>query len=513
MVDRIPLRLLLIDDSTDDALLVVRELKQGGYDVTSERVDTAAALSEALERGGWDAITCDWVMPRFSAPAALELIRQRQCDVPVIVVSGQVGEEVAATAMRAGAHDYVSKSKLARLVPAVERELRETEVRRARKSAEEALQESEDRYRDLVENSEDLLCTHDLEGRILSVNPAPARTLGYDRSEMLRMNIRDVLAPEFRAAFDEYLATLGREGVARGLMTVQTKAGKKRVWEYHNTLRTEGVCRPIVRGMAHDVTDRLHAERAVRKLTEDLERRVRERTAQLDAANKELEAFSYSVSHDLRAPLRYIEGFSRSLLERCGEQLDAESQRYLARIHAGAQRMDQLIRDLLGLSRVARAEMSWETVNLSVLARSIAADLQKRQPERRVEILIAPMIAVRGDAHLLRLALENLLANAWKYTGKHPTARIEFGTVERDGRTAYFVRDDGAGFDMRHAEKLFGAFQRLHSESEFEGTGVGLVTVKRIVRRHEGEIWAEAAVERGATFYFTLGSPGQEGEQ
>ena len=381
-----------------------------------------------------------------------------------------------------------------------------------RKRAAEALRESEDRYRDLVENSEDLLCTHDLEGNILSVNPAPARTLGYDQSEMLRMNIRDVLAPEVRAVFEDYLAVLRREGVARGLMTVQTKAGQRRVWEYGNTLRTEGVSRPIVRGMAHDVTDRLRAERAVRKLTEDLERRVRERTAQLGAANKELEAFSYSVSHDLRAPLRYIEGFSRSLLERCGEQLDAEGQRYLARIQAGTERMDQLIRDLLGLSRVARAEMMWEVVNLSVLARSIAADLQRSQPQRRVEILIQPGIVARGDARLLHLALENLLANAWKYTGKHPSARIEFGTVERDGRPAYFVRDDGAGFDMRYAEKLFGAFQRLHSESEFEGTGVGLATVKRIVSRHEGEIWAEAVVESGATIYFTLSASPQGDE-
>ncbi len=342
-----PLRLLLIEDNPDDACLVVRELERSGYEVISKRVDTAADLSEALEGGGWDAITCDWVMPRFSAPAALELIRQQQCDVPVIVVSGQVGEEVAATAMRAGARDYVSKSKLARLLPAVERELRETEVRRARKRAEEALRASEDRYRDLVENSEDLLCTHDLDGRILSVNPAPARALGYEQSEILRMNIRDVLAPEIRAVFDEYLAALRRDGVARGLMTVLTKTGKRRVWEYHNTLRTESVSQPIVRGMAHDITDRLRAERAFRKLAEDLERRVRETTAELGAANQELEAFSYSVSHDLRAPLRHIDGFGRALLERCGAQLDAESQRYLAGIRAGTLHMDELIRDLL----------------------------------------------------------------------------------------------------------------------------------------------------------------------
>ena len=208
-------------------------------------------------------------------------------------MSGQVGEEVAATAMRAGARDYVSKSKLARLLPAMERELRETEVRRARKHAEEALRESEDRYRDLVENSEDLLCTHDLDGRILYVeNPAPARALGYQQSEMLRMNIRDVLASEIRTVFNNISPTLRRDGVARVLMTVQSKAGKRRVWEYHNTLRTESVSQPIVRGMAHDVTDRLRTERAIRKLAEDLEQRVRGKRRPISTRRlQELEAF------------------------------------------------------------------------------------------------------------------------------------------------------------------------------------------------------------------------------
>ena len=191
MVDRMPLRLLLIDDSPDDALLVVLELNQGGYDVTSERVDTAAALSEALERGGWDAITCDWVMPRFSAPAALELIRERHCEVPVIVVSGQVGEEVAATAMRAGAHDYVSKSKLARLVPAFERELRETEVRRARKRAEEALQRSEWKYRTLVESSHDVIWAVDTAGRVLFCNRCVRDVLGYEPEELVGHALTD----------------------------------------------------------------------------------------------------------------------------------------------------------------------------------------------------------------------------------------------------------------------------------------------------------------------------------
>lgn len=261
---RVPLRVLLVEDSECDAELVLHELQHGGYEPTWERVDTAAALAEALERRRWDVILCDYVMPRFSAMAALSLLSKCNCDLPTIIVSGEVGEEVAAETMRAGAHDYVSKHRLTRLVPAVERELQEAEGRRARKRAEEALRESEDRYRDLVENSRDLLCTHDLEGRVLSINPAPARALGYEPEEALGRNLRDILAPEVRGLFVDYLTTVGRDGVAKGLMLVLTRTGERRVWEYHNTLRTDGVAAPIVRGMARDVTERVRAEAALR---------------------------------------------------------------------------------------------------------------------------------------------------------------------------------------------------------------------------------------------------------
>jgi len=239
-------------------------------------------------------------------------------------------------------------------------------------------------------------------------------------------------------------------------------------------------------------------------LNADLERRVIERTARLEALNRELEAFSYSVSHDLRAPLRSIDGFSQSLLEDYAGRLDDTGRDYLCRVRAASQRMAQLIDDLLNLSRITRAEIYREEVDLSALARSIVAELQKSQPERPVEFTIAPGLAAEGDARLLRIALENLLNNAWKFTSKHPAARIEFGAMEQEGQTVYFIRDDGAGFDMAYADKLFGAFQRLHTASEFPGTGIGLATVQRIIHRHGGCVWARGEVERGATFYFTL---------
>jgi signal transduction histidine kinase len=228
--------------------------------------------------------------------------------------------------------------------------------------------------------------------------------------------------------------------------------------------------------------------------------------AQLVAANRELEAFSYSVSHDLRAPLRSIHGFSQALLEDYADQLPPDGAQNLERVCAASQRMAQLIDDLLNLSQVSRSEMRPEHVDLSRLSHSVAAELQQTEPHRVAEFVIAEALSVEGDARLLRVVLQNLLGNAWKFTSKHPTARIEFGAVPREGESVYFVRDDGAGFDMAYVDKLFGAFQRLHTLSEFAGTGVGLAMVHRIVQRHGGRIWAEGAVERGATFYFTLGS-------
>jgi signal transduction histidine kinase len=250
----------------------------------------------------------------------------------------------------------------------------------------------------------------------------------------------------------------------------------------------------------------------------DLERRVEERThelqerneslrlnaAELLAANTELDAFAYSVSHDLRAPLRSIDGFSQILLEDYTARLDEAGQESLHRVRAASQRMGTLIDDLLKLARVTRAEIRSEDVDLSGMAREIASELQRASPERQVEFAIAPELKARGDARLLRVALDNLLRNSWKYTAKQPAPRVEFASADANGGQAFMVRDNGAGFDMKYADKLFGVFQRLHSAADFEGTGIGLATVRRIINRHGGRIWAEGAVDRGATFYFTL---------
>jgi light-regulated signal transduction histidine kinase (bacteriophytochrome) len=234
------------------------------------------------------------------------------------------------------------------------------------------------------------------------------------------------------------------------------------------------------------------------------------RTAALEAANRELEAFSYSVSHDLRAPLRGVEGFSLALLEDCGEQLDATGRNYLSRIRTGVRRMEQIIEDLMNLAHINRAELNLAEADLSGLCGEVLGELAAADPSRRVEVTIQPGLTAQADDRLLRVMLENLLGNAWKFTSKRQEARIEVGaTADPDGGRAFFIRDNGAGFDMAYQDKLFRTFQRLHRGDEFEGTGIGLAIVQRIVHRHGGKVWAEGELGKGAGFFFSLGTQGK----
>lgn len=264
--------------------------------------------------------------------------------------------------------------------------------------------------------------------------------------------------------------------------------------------------RPVkMSGTVQDITERKKAEEDVLKLNLELEKRVAERTSQFEAANRELEAFSYTVAHDLRAPLRIIDGFSNILLRDYSGALDERGKDYLKRLGGSGRKMGALIDALLKLSQVMRSELKKAPVDLSAIARSVAVDLQKTHPGRKALFIIQEGLVASGDPDLFRIVLDNLLGNAWKFTGQKEEGRIEFGSMGREGgRAVYFVRDNGAGFEMKYSERLFGPFQRLHKEDEFPGTGIGLATVQRIVQRHGGRIWAESELGRGATFYFTI---------
>jgi signal transduction histidine kinase len=246
------------------------------------------------------------------------------------------------------------------------------------------------------------------------------------------------------------------------------------------------------------------AEQITENKIESLNKEMARRNTELVAANKELDSFCYSVSHDLRTPLRSIDGFSLALLEDCQDRLNPEEKAHLHQVRAATKQMAQLIDDMLALSRSTRREIRLQEVNLSQMAREIAAQLQGSAPERQATFTIAPGLMAEGDPNLLRIVLENLLGNAWKFTSRVPQSSIEFGTIRQNGQPAYFVRDNGSGFEMEYVHRLFGAFQRLHDVRDFPGTGVGLATVQRVVHRHGGQVWAEGAVGKGATFYFLL---------
>jgi PAS domain S-box-containing protein len=377
-----------------------------------------------------------------------------------------------------------------------------------RKRAEEEARAASRYARSLIEANLDPLVTISHEGKITDVNAATENATGISRAVLVGTDFANYFTEPGKARAG-YQQVLAKDHVRDYPLTIRHNSGLTTDVLYNASVyRNEAGKAQGVFATARDITAQKQAEESIRRLNARLERRVAERTAQLEAANKELDAFSYSASHDLRAPLQTIDGFSRALLEDYGDKLDDEAKDYLQRLRAASQRMAQLVDDLLKLSRLTRADMVLEPVDLGAIARSVADDLHAYSPARDVAFDIVAGAAVNGDKRLLAVLMDNLLGNAWKFTSKHPRAKIEFGVAERGGEHVYYVRDDGAGFDMAHVEKLFVPFQRLHAASDFPGTGIGLATVRRIVLRHGGRVWAEGELEKGATFYFTIpGAP------
>ena len=358
-------------------------------------------------------------------------------------------------------------------------------------------------YRTLIEEMREGAATLAADDTIIYCNHGFARMLKMPLEKVIGAKIESLVPPEDLAALEKLLRQARAGNSSRGEVTMRTGDGiPVPTYISINTMRMEGISTLYI--VAIDLTERRQAEEEIKKLNIDLERRVIERTSELEAVNRELEAFSYSVSHDLRAPLRSIDGFSLALLEDYSGRLDEQGKDYLQRVRSASQRMSRLIDDLLMLSRVTRREMKHEKIDLSAIASEVAAELKKREPQRKVDFIIQTGLIANGDAELLRIVLENLIGNAWKFTSKNPDARIEFGATEHDGEHVYFVRDNGVGFDMAYADKLFVPFQRLHAADEYPGTGIGLATVKRIVLRHGGSVRAYAEPGKGAAFYFTL---------
>jgi PAS domain S-box-containing protein len=373
-----------------------------------------------------------------------------------------------------------------------------------RRRAIEAVRQERDFSDALIKSMPGVFYLVDRDGRFLRWNRNLEGVTGHSREALAAMRGLDLFAMEDHPVVQEATYRTLKLGEYQGELPLLTRDGQRVPYLMTGVrIEIEGLTHII--GIGFDISPRRQAEDEVRRLNEELENRVRARTAELAAANKELESFSYSVSHDLSAPLRGIDGFSRMLVEDFAPLLPDVGRSYITRIRAATHRMQLLIDDLLRLSRVTRDELKRGPVNLSGLADELLEELRSAHPERVVTTRVAPSLIVTGDRNLLRIAMSNLLRNAWKFTSRNASATIEFGVLRNSDQTVYFVQDDGAGFDMRYAGRLFGAFHRLHRASEFEGTGIGLALVSRILLRHGGRIWAEAEIDKGATFFFTLG--------
>lgn len=379
-----------------------------------------------------------------------------------------------------------------------------------RKLAEEAMRHEHERLRRFIDSNIVGIVIANPAGDVIEANDYYLRLIGHTREELAQGKVdwRAITPPEWLPADEQAI----RELRERGICTPYEK-------EY---LRRDGIRVPVfladamlpgpeeqIAAIVLDITDRKRAETEIRKLNVELEQRVLERTAKLEVAYKDLEGFAYSVSHDLRTPLRAIDGFSSQLLKRYPDKLDDDGKRYLNIVRDNAQKMGRLIDDILAFSRMGRLEMSESDVSMEQLAREVFEELKPSFAGRELALEIKPLPACRGDHAMLRQVWVNLLDNAIKFTQTRAAARIEAGGITDGAELVYYVKDNGAGFDMQYADKLFGVFQRLHSNEEFEGTGIGLAIVKRIVTRHGGRVWAEGKINEGATFYFTLPVKGE----
>jgi PAS domain S-box-containing protein len=631
------LRILMLEDRPEDAILVKEELRRGGLQFSFERVETKADFLKQLARQPPDLILSDHGLPSFDGFSALRVAKQRCPDTPFVFVTGALGEEFAIRTFESGASDYVLKHHLSDLVPAIRRVLQQAEEARKhrahdeqlqrdeqlfrtlmegvrdyaiymldshgrittwnsgatriegytaeeaigkpldiflpseeidegkaqriietarrtgrfeeeawrvrkdgsrywanivltavrdrsgklmgfvkvsrdmteRKQHEEALRKSEERTRSILETALDAIVVMDGNGVVQEWNPTAEQMFGYKREDAIGKELAELIIPVYlREKHAKGLARYQVDGHAPMLnQRIETVALRADGSEFPVELaitRTRTNGSSMFTGYISDIAERKRAEEQIRQLNSELEQRVQKRTEQLESANKELEAFSYSVSHDLRAPLRHINGFVEILQSTAGAALDEENRRFLDTIAESARQMGRLIDDLLAFSRMGRTELRFMPVKLDNILSEALRELQQESRNRDVRWNIGALPTVQGDPAMLRQVFINLLSNALKYTRTRNTAEIEVNATETPDEHVICVRDNGVGFDNIYAHKLFGVFQRLHPAQEFEGTGIGLAIVRRVVARHGGRSWAEGAVDRGATFYFSL---------
>jgi DNA-binding response OmpR family regulator len=530
-------RILLVEDSPTQAVKLTAALEIEGFEVSA--CATAEEGLIELGRSAPDLVVVDYYLPGIRGDELCRRIRMniQARQIPVLMFTVDETHAMELQGLDAGADDYISKS--------VDQEVLIARIRALLRKGRESQAifglvppQMRDIWMLIVDDSPTYLekialeleqdgykCVRTTSGRecleALATRPFDCVILDLIMPEMSGIDVcrrishmrktlpspvavlmltaqegKDDLTRALDAGADDFVGKSSEMAVLKG--RIRALLRRNFYLEENRRILDELKARELE-------TIRANVEKEAAEARAALAQKLEVANKELEAANKELRAFSYSVSHDLRAPLRTIHSFSQVLMDECGDQLSEPGKEHLRRIQKGCKRMSQLIEDLLGLSRVIQQEIRMEDVDLGATVRAVIAPLRRNDPDRNVEVEAPVQVLVRGDPGLLRAVLENLVGNAWKFTSKKAHARIEFGARREASETVYFVRDNGAGFDRAYADKLFGAFQRLHRQEEFPGTGVGLATVQRIVHRHGGRIWAEAAVDEGATFYFTLG--------
>ncbi len=499
--ERVAGRILIVEDEGIVAADLADTLIGLGYDVVATTETAAGAIAKAEELAP-DLILMDIRLAGPSDGIAAAAAIQRERNVPIVFLTAHSDDDTLSRALGTQPFGYIVKPfKAPELRCAIELALHKHEI-------EERLRERERWLATTIRSIGDAVVATDPDHRVTFLNPVAQALTGWPEASAVGKTLEEILQLVSEQSGSSVENPLRRAMVSKGVETLQRGA---------TLVARSGVVTPVEDSAApildeqgsvlggvmvfRDVTQQRRVEDEMRTMNASLEKRVLERTLQLEAANKELEAFSFSVAHDLRAPLRGIEGFSQVLIEDHAANLGEEGVEHLRRIRLSIRRMGQLIDDLLRLSRIARTELVAGLVDLSELATQVLSELA---PRREVQIVVEPGIVARGDLSLLRIALTNLLSNALKFSDRSTPPQISVGRVDHEGAPAYFVRDNGAGFDMRYASRLFGAFQRLHHAADFEGTGIGLAIVQRIVHRHGGMVWADSAPGCGATFTFTL---------
>ncbi len=497
-----PLRLLLIEDNEDDAHFILRMLENNGYDVDCNMVKSANEVIKAIKKE-YDIVISDYQLPGFDGGKALNIIRENGIDTPFIIVSGKIGEDVAVGLVHAGAHDYIMKDNLKRLIPAVERGLQEAEMRKLAKKSEDRLQTMSL----IVKMTNHSIMISDAEGRLEWVNDGFTKLTGYTMEEVVGKKPGDfLLGPETNPETVKRNSELirNRQTVACEILNY-SKSGRK-FWielHIHPIFNSQGEVTKFF-SFQIDITERKLLHEREHKLNEELEKKVKERTLELEAINRDLERFNSTLSHDLRSPLRQNKMLMDMMQRKIAKQLDESDLENMTILRNNILRMELLVNGLLELSKLGKKELEVTEVNTAEIVENVLGEVKNDYPADKYDLKRDDLPSVMADPLLVQQVFHNLLSNAYKYSSKKDKPRIKIGYKDNGPEHLFMVSDNGAGFDMKYYDNLFESFNRLHANTEFEGVGLGLSNSKRFVEKLGGKIWAESKPNVGSTFYFTV---------